>query len=127
MECRCLSSYNHSSGHHYDTDRSCSALVPSEAFASETPEKGFFRKKTETSGVFKPEDRNFFQVSPPCDLSEYQQLSGAVCGSCFCQSAAVFWNAPAVCSGSLSDGDPGEHAGEIPVHTFSSGKCLFRE
>ena len=79
--------------------------------------------KNRNERCIKPEDRNFFQVSPPGDLSEYQQLSGAVCGSCFCQSAAVFWNAPAVCSGSLSDGDPGEHAGKISVHTFSSGKC----
>ena len=43
------------------------------------------------------------------------------------ESAAVFRHAPAVCSGSLSDGDPGEHAGEIPVHTFGSGRCLFRK
>ena len=127
MECRCLSSDNRSSGHHYDTDRSCSALVPPEAFASEVPEKGFFREKTETRGVFKSEDRNFFQVSPPGDLSECQQLSGAVCGSHFCKFATVFRHAPAVYAGSLSDGDPGEYAGEIPVHTFGSGKCLFWE
>ena len=48
-------------------------------------------------------------------------------GVVFANLLLFFGNAPAVCSGSLSDGDPGEHAGEIPVHTFGSGKCLFRE
>lgn len=86
-----------------------------------------FPEKTETRHVFKPEDRNLFQIPPSCDLSERQQLYGVVCGRYFCQSAAVFRNAPAVCAGSLSAGDPGEHAGEISVYAERSGKCFLRK
>ena len=79
------------------------------------------------SGVFKPEDRNFFQVSPPGDLSEYQQLSGAVCGSCFCPICCCFlecscrlrwiiirWRSRRTCWRNTST-------------YFGSGKCLFRK
>ena len=55
------------------------------------------------------------------------QLSGVVCGRYFCQPAVVFWNAPAICAGSLSAGDPGKHAGKISVYAQRSGQCFFRK
>ncbi len=48
-------------------------------------------------------------------------------GVIFANLLLFFRNAPAVCAGSLSAGDPGEHAGEISVYAERSGKCFFRK
>ena len=62
--------------------------------------RDFSGKKQKRAMYSNPEDRNLSRIPPSCDLSECQQLSGVVCGRYFCQSAAVFRNAPAVCAGS---------------------------
>ena len=92
----------------------------------ETPEKVF--GKNRNGSVFKPEDRNFSRVSSSGDLSEYQQLSGALFVGVVLPICCCFWNAPAVCAGSLSDGIQGRTCWRnTSTYAFGSGKCLFRK
>ena len=84
-------------------------------------------RKQKRAVYLSPRTQDFSQIPSACDLPEYQQLSGAFCGNRFCKSASDVRPAASVRTGSLSDGDPEQYAGKIPVYAVSAGQCDGRQ
>ena len=68
-----------------------------------------------------------YSLLAACDFPEYQQLSGAFCGNRFCKPASDVRASASVRTGSLSDGDPEQYAGKIPVYVVCAGQCDGRQ
>lgn len=97
---------NSSSGDHYAGGELWSSPTQIASFPAEIPAQGSFRQKEEKSNLFKPCYKNLFQISPSCDLSEYEQLSGTVYRDYLCQPAVDVWITPSFGLISLSGGNP---------------------
>ena len=106
MERRSFSAYNSSSGDHYAGGELWSSPTQIASFPAEIPAQGSFRQKEEKSNLFKPCYKKLFQISPSCDLSEYEQLSGTVYRDYLCQPAVDVWITPSFGLISLSGGNP---------------------
>ena len=51
------------------------------------------------------------------------EYAGAFCGNRFCKPASDVRASASVRTGSLSDGDPEQYAGKIPVYVVCAGQC----
>ena len=69
------------------------------------------RKETEKSYTLKSENDHLYQISPPGDFPEHEQLCCAVPGNFVCKPASVFRTSAAVGALPLSGGNSGQSAG----------------
>lgn len=99
------------SGADYADCQFCGAVPQSVSVTVEIPAQRLIRKETEKSYTLKSENDHLYQISPPGDFPEHEQLCCAVPGNFVCKPASVFRTSAAVGAVPLSGGNSGQSAG----------------